>query len=62
MHGENNSKKGEMSMCMDCQISIIIISLVLVSICCIVWLGKEFTGLIKWMVARALKELEEDDE
>ena len=51
-----------MSMCMDCQISIIIISLVLVSICCIVWLGKEFVGLIKWMVARALKELEEYDE
>ena len=62
MHGENNSKKGEMSMCMDCQISIIIISLVLVSICCIIWLFKEFIGLIKWMVARALKELEEDDE
>ena len=62
MHGENNSKKGEMSMCMDCQISIIIISLVLVSICRIIWLFKEFTGLIKWMVARALKELEEDDE
>ena len=51
-----------MSMCMDCQISIIIISLVLVSICRIIWLFKEFTGLIKWMVARALKELEEDDE
>ena len=32
-------------MCMDCQISIIIISLVLVSICCIIWLFKEFTGL-----------------
>ena len=51
-----------MSMCMDCQISIIIINLVLVSICCIIWFFKEFTGQIKWMVARALKELEEDDE
>lgn len=49
-------------MSMDCQISIIIISLTLVSICCIVWLAKEFVGLIKWIVARALKELEEDDE
>ena len=49
-----------MSMCMDCQISIIIISLVLVSICCIVWLVKEFIGLIKWIVARALRELDEE--
>ena len=48
-------------MCMDCQISIIIISLVLVSICSVVYLFKECISLLKWMVARALKELEEDD-
>ena len=51
-----------MSMCMDCQISIIIISLVLVSACCVVYMVKEFISLLKWRVARALKELEEDDE
>ncbi len=50
-----------MSMCMDCQISIIIISLMLVSLCCIISLCKEFVKFMRWMVARTIKELEEDE-
>ena len=45
---------------MDCQVTIVVFSLVLVSICCIVWLGKEFVKLLQWMVKRALEE-EEDE-
>lgn len=48
-------------MCMDCQISIIIISLLLVSVCCVVWLCKEFVGFIRWMIEGAIKGLEEED-
>lgn len=48
-------------MCMDCQISIIVISLLLVSVCCVVWLCKEFVKFIRWMIERAIKELEEED-
>lgn len=47
-------------MCMDCQISLIVSSLVLVSVCCIVWLCKEFIKLIRWIVTKTLKELEEE--
>ena len=47
-------------MCMDCQVTIVVFSLVLVSICCIVWLGKEFWHLVQWMVKKAMGDLNED--
>lgn len=47
-------------MCTECQVSIVVFSLVLVSICCIVWLCKEFVKLIQRIVEKTLKELGEE--
>lgn len=46
-------------MCVDCQVSIIVFSLVLVSICCIVWLGKEFINMMRWIVKKTLEDIED---
>lgn len=43
---------------MEVQLAIVTTSSILVSICCIVWLAREFASWVQRMVGRLVKELE----
>lgn len=46
-------------MSMEFQMSMIMFSSVLVSICCGIWLWKEFRSMVQRLVEKILKELDE---